>query len=219
MNALAVVFYAVFFTAAFGWRTWVQWRRTGDTGLRLHAQPGTVQWWAKLAFVLALIAGVAAPLVGLAGLDPISALSNRAAQGVGVILAVSGIAATLAAQWSMGASWRIGVDTSERTGLVTTGVFRHIRNPIFTAMCLTAVGLTLMVGNVVALTGLIALIAALQVQVRLVEEPYLRHVHGADYDSYTATAGRFLPRLGRIPTSSPDPDSTTPAPGGRTGSS
>ena len=97
----------------------------------------------------------------------------------------------------MGASWRIGVDPDERTGLVTHGLFALVRNPIFTAMLVTALGLTLMVGNVISLTGLAALFAALEVQVRLVEEPYLLTVHGPDYERYSTTAGRFLPGLGR----------------------
>jgi protein-S-isoprenylcysteine O-methyltransferase Ste14 len=118
-------------------------------------------------------------------------------QIVGLALAVAGIVATTAAQMGMGDSWRIGVDPAERTGLVTGGIFALVRNPIFTAMLVTALGLTLMVGNVISLTGLAALFAALEVQVRFVEEPYLRTVHGPDYERYTATAGRFLPGLGR----------------------
>jgi hypothetical protein len=34
----------------------------------------------------------------------------------------------------MGDSWRIGVDPSETTTLVRTGVFGWVRNPIFTAV-------------------------------------------------------------------------------------
>jgi len=197
MTVLALVLYVVFAAVAFGWRTWVQWRRTGDTGLRLHAEAGTTQWWAKLGFVAALVAGFAAPIAGLAGLDPIAPLDDATVQMLGLILAAVGIAATTAAQVWMGASWRIGVDPDERTGLVTHGLFALVRNPIFTAMLVTALGLTLMVGNVISLTGLGALFAALEVQVRLVEEPYLRTVHGPDYERYSTTAGRFLPGLGR----------------------
>ena len=197
MTVLALVLYVAFAAVAFGWRTWVQWRQTGDTGLRLHAEPGTTQWWAKLGFVAALVAGFAAPIAGLVSLDAIPALDNATVQMVGLILAAVGIAATTAAQVRMGASWRIGVDPTERTGLVTHGVFALVRNPIFTAMLVTALGLTLMVGNAISLTGLGALFAALEVQVRLVEEPYLRTVHGPDYERYSTTAGRFLPGLGR----------------------
>jgi protein-S-isoprenylcysteine O-methyltransferase Ste14 len=198
MNGLALFLYGVFAITAFGWRTWLQWRRTGDTGLRMHAKPGTIQWWAKLAFVAALLAGVAAPIAGLVGLDPIDILDSSGLQVLGTILAVAGIALTVAAQWQMGASWRIGVDPTERTGLVTGGVFGWVRNPIFTAMLITAVGFALIVGNVVAVIGLVALIVALEVQVRAVEEPYLTATHGPDYRSYAACAGRFIPGIGRL---------------------
>lgn len=100
------------------------------------------------------------------------------------------------AQWQMGESWRIGVDPAERTGLVTTGIFARIRTPIFTAMLLTGVGFALMVGNWVALVGLVALIAALEVRVRAVEGPYLAGIHGTTYRSYASAAGRFLPGVG-----------------------
>ena len=197
MNAAALALFSVFAVAAFGWRTWVQWRRTGDTGLRLAATPGTVQWWAKLGFVAALAAGVAAPVAGLAGLDPLKLLASDALRLAGTVITVAGIAATAAAQVQMGTSWRIGVDPSERTGLVTTGIFSVVRNPIFTAMLITAAGFTLMVGNAVAVLGLAALIAALEVQVRAVEEPYLRATHGPMFDRYAATTGRFIPTLGQ----------------------
>lgn len=187
MTVLALVLYVAFAAVAFGWRTWVQWRQTGDTGLRLHAEAGTTQWWAKLGFVAALVAGFAAPIAGLAGLDAITLLDNATVQVVGLALAVAGIVATTAAQMRMGASWRIGVDPAERTGLVTGGIFARVRNPIFTAMLVTALGLTLMVGNVISLAGLAALFAALEVQVRFVEEPYLRTVHGPD--EYKARKG------------------------------
>lgn len=198
MNGRAILLYVVFAITAFGWRSWLQWRRTGDTGLRMHARPGTIQWRAKLGFVAALVAGVAAPLAGLAGLDPIVALDNNWLQVVGTILAVAGIAVTVAAQWQMGASWRIGVDPTERTGLVTGGVLGWVRSPIFTAMLVTAVGFALIVGNVVAIIGLAALIVAFEVQVRAVEEPYLTATNGSDYVSYASSTGRFVPGVGRL---------------------
>ena len=197
MAVAALALYLLWAVLAFGWRTLVQVRRTGDSGLRLHAEPGTVQWWAKLGFVGALAAGLAAPIAALAGLDDLAALDSDTLQIAGAVVALLGIAATVGAQLAMGASWRIGVDANEHTALVTTGVFGLVRNPIFTAMLITALGLTLMVPNVVAVIGLTTLVAALQVQVRLVEEPYLTATHGGAYRAYTATVGRFLPHIGR----------------------
>ena len=104
---------------------------------------------------------------------------------------------TLVAQLSMGDSWRIGVDPSERTELVHEGAFRLVRNPIFSAMLVTAVGLTLIVPNVLAVVGLVSLVVALEAQVRGVEEPYLRSVHGDAYRRYESSVGRFVPGFGR----------------------
>lgn len=98
----------------------------------------------------------------------------------------------------MGESWRIGVDTNERTALVTTGAFAIVRNPIFTAMLVTAAGLTMTIPNAISIVGLVALIAALEVQVRLVEEPYLLTAQGDSYRTYAHHVGRFAPGIGRI---------------------
>ncbi|MEU4779686.1 isoprenylcysteine carboxylmethyltransferase family protein [Micromonospora sp. NPDC023633] len=199
MAWLALLLYLLGLLLAFGWRTLTQWRRTGDTGLRLDAgPPGTLRWWAKLLFVAALVLGSAGPAAALAGLSPLPGLDNRPLHVVGLVVTVVGIGATLAAQLAMGASWRIGVDPDERTTLVTSGAFGLARNPIFTAMAATTLGLALMVPNAVSLAAWLALLIALQLQVRAVEEPYLIATHGDDYRRYAARVGRFLPGLGRI---------------------
>lgn len=198
MAATALALYLVWAALAFGWRTWVQLRRTGDSGLRLHARVGTIQWWSKLAFIAALVAGIAAPIAALTGVDDLGLLDGVAVRATGVVLAVAGIVLTLVAQLSLGASWRIGVDSDERTDLVTTGAFARVRNPIFSAMVVTAAGLALMVPNVISIAGFVVLILALEVQVRLVEEPYLHGVHGDRYVAYGRVAGRFVPGAGRF---------------------
>jgi protein-S-isoprenylcysteine O-methyltransferase Ste14 len=98
-----------------------------------------------------------------------------------------------------GASWRADVDESVRTTLVTTGPFRIVRNPILTATAMTAIGIALMVPNVFAALMLVAFLTAQQIQVRLVEEPYLLAVRGGAYRDYGRRTGRFLPWLGRFP--------------------
>ncbi|XVQ08141.1 methyltransferase family protein [Spirillospora sp. CA-255316] len=198
MALAALIIYLLWAALAFGLRSVLQWRRTGDTGFRgTGLARGGVQWWARKAFVAALIIGAAGPAADLAGLPQVGALDHAAVRGGGVALALLGVAATVAAQMSMGASWRIGVDEDERTALVTTGPFALARNPIFTAMIATAAGLAVMVPNAVSLFGLLLTVAAIELQVRAVEEPYLRRVHGEAYRDYTAAVGRFLPGIGR----------------------
>jgi protein-S-isoprenylcysteine O-methyltransferase Ste14 len=198
MAITALLLYLVWATLAFGWRTLEQRRRTGDTGLRLHAEPNTAQWWAKIGFVIAIVVGLAAPIAAVAGLDNIPALDTTWLHATGIAVTVAGIALTTAAQHSMGESWRIGVDPQEHTELVTNGAFRYARNPIFTAMLVTATGLTMTIPNIISIIGLLALLAALETQVRLVEEPYLLNTHGDTYRTYARQVGRFTPGLGHI---------------------
>ena len=197
MAVLALVLYAVWAATAFGLRMLIQLRRTGDTGFRGQATRfGSAEWWARVLFVAALVLGLAAPIADLAALESFEAVDTTALHAVGLALAVAGIAATLWAQLAMGDSWRIGVEDTEHTDLVTGGVFSIVRNPIFTTMGLTAVGLALLVPNVVSLAGLALLVIALELQVRVVEEPYLRSVHGEEFMRYASRVGRFLPRVG-----------------------
>ncbi|QDG63794.1 isoprenylcysteine carboxylmethyltransferase family protein [Pseudarthrobacter sp. NIBRBAC000502771] len=178
----------------------IQRRSTGDAGIRqFSVGPGSLQWWAHWGMEFGtLITGVAAPIADLTGLAPLEVLDHPVARGVGTALAVLGILATFAAQLAMGASWRIGVDETERTVLVTWGPFRLVRNPIFSAVFLAFLGLTLMVPNVVAVAGFAAILVGTQMQVRRVEEPYLRRTHGTAYTDYASRVGRFLPGIGRL---------------------
>ena len=197
MAVTALVLYALWFALALGLRTLVALRRTGDSGFRgISGTPRSLAWWAGVLFAVALLVGVAAPVADLAGMPRL--VESSAVTASGLVIALVGIGATLAAQLSMGDSWRIGIDDHERTELVTRGAFTLARNPIFTAMTITAVGLAAMVTNVIGVGGVVALIVALELHVRGVEERYLRRVHGAAYDRYAAQVGRFLPGVGRL---------------------
>ena len=199
MTAAAVALFAVYLLVGFGLRTWVQWRRTGDTGFRgISGRVGSSEWWAGALFVFALVAGFLGPVTALAGMPAVPLLDVAPVHLAGTFLAVAGIAGTFRTQLDMGTSWRIGVDETERTTLVTSGAFSLVRNPIFTAMAATGLGLALMVPNAVALGGLVLLVIALQLQVRVVEEPYLVAAHGTPYREYAASTGRFVPGVGRL---------------------
>ena len=200
MAYLALVFYLVFLALAFGLKTYVQLKRTGSTGFHgVSGRPGSLEWFAGVGFGAALAAGLAAPLLAIAGvLEPVGALETSLVQGAGIVLAVAGYVLTLASQISMGDSWRIGVDPEERTDLVTGGAFGIVRNPFFAAMIPVAAGLALMVPNVMALAGIAGLLAAVEIQVRVIEEPYLMRTHGSTYRDYAARVGRFFPGIGRM---------------------
>ena len=199
MPATALGLYLIFAVLGFGWRSWTQYRHTGSTGFRgIHGRPGSRQWLAGAVFIAAILAGAAAPLLQLLDiLTPIALLQAPWIQASGTVLAVAGIAATLYAQRDMGESWRIGVDPSETTTLVRSGVFGLVRNPIFTAMLIFAAGITVMTPNPLALAAFAVLWVTIELQVRVVEEPYLNAIHGQAYRDYCETVGRFVPHIGR----------------------
>ena len=176
----------------------IQYRRTGSSPIRLRDRPGSAQWWARLVSTIGVVLAIAAPLVELAGLPPFARLDVPLLRWGGVVLVFLGIAITIGSQVSMGGSWRADVDPDTRLPLVTTGPFRLVRNPVFTGSAVTVVGLAFVVPNVVSLLMLVAFLAGLEIQVRLVEEPYLLRVHGEAYRAYAARTGRFVPGVGRL---------------------
>jgi protein-S-isoprenylcysteine O-methyltransferase Ste14 len=197
---IALVLFAVFGVLGFGWRSWLQYRRTGSTGFRgTSGRIGSLEWIAGLGFVIALVVAVAAPILQRANvIEPVGMLRTVWIQVIGIVVATAGIAATVYAQLEMGDAWRIGVDEQETTTLVRTGVFGRVRNPIYTAMFTFGLGIALVTPNLVAFAGFVLLVGTIELQVRRVEEPYLLRTHGDTYRDYTASVGRFIPGIGLI---------------------
>lgn len=184
---------------AFGVRSYLAWRATGDTGLRIRTGPaGTAAWWAKMLFLASIAMVIAGPVIAFTGPDALLWPASALGQLTGLAMAGAGILLVVAAQHGMGNSWRVGVDAQEVTGLVTGGLFSLARNPIFTGMTIFAIGLALMTPGPFSAAAVLAVIVASQVQVRAVEEPYLAAIHGPAYRQYAAHTGRFLPRIGRL---------------------
>ena len=198
MAVVDLVLVFVWLVSVAGVRGYLQARRTDQVALRFADARGSPQWWSRSISSVGLALAIAAPLAALAGLPPIPALDHLAINVAGVGLVMVGMAVTIASQVAMGASWRGDVDPDVRTDLVTTGPYRRVRNPILLGTAITAIGLALVVPNLVSVAMLVAIGVSLEIQVRLVEEPYLLRVHGDSYRGYAARTGRFLPGIGRL---------------------
>ena len=197
MAGLALLLWALHFVLSLALRALLQARRTGHTGLLLmRARPGSLQWWGELAESVAIGIGVAAAALADT-VEPIDPLDSTAGHVIGIALYVVGVVGVVGSQETMGASWRIGQSKRERTALVSTGLFALVRNPIFISVFLVQAGLALLVPSPLALAGLVLLVISIEIQVRLVEEPHLRNVHGRAYEEYAARVGRFVPKVGR----------------------
>jgi protein-S-isoprenylcysteine O-methyltransferase Ste14 len=195
----AVGLLVVYLVFAFGVRVAVALRTTGRTGIAGLGGAPPLELLGGGLFAAALAMGSANPVLVLADmLDPIEGLETDLLRAIGFALCGVGIAGTFLAQMAMGASWRIGVDESERTELVTGGVFALCRNPIYTFMVVAWVGFALLVPTWLSLASIPAGIVAFEVQVRLVEEPFLLRAHGDPYRAWASRIGRFLPGIGRL---------------------
>jgi protein-S-isoprenylcysteine O-methyltransferase Ste14 len=131
-------------------------------------------------------------------LEPLDSLDTTFVHAVGIVVAGTGGLAVFGAQLGMGESWRIGVSDRERTELITGGWFSICRNPIYTAMVVGWLGFALMVPTWLGFLGAVVVAAALELQVRYVEEPYLLRAHGEAYRAYASRVGRFVPGVGRL---------------------
>jgi protein-S-isoprenylcysteine O-methyltransferase Ste14 len=200
MAAVALALYIAFGILALGWRLWLQRRRTGSSGFhRISRQIGRLGVCANVMFVVAMVLGLAAPLLQLFGVvSPLAILDHGWIHAIGFGLALLGLAGTVYAQLDMGESWRVGVDLTETTTLVRDGTFAWMRNPIYGAMLVFMLGEVLLATNPVGIVVFAILLISVEIQVRFVEEPYLLGVHGDVYRDYTAGVGRFVPAIGRI---------------------
>jgi protein-S-isoprenylcysteine O-methyltransferase Ste14 len=197
MPVVALLAYIAFVLVAFGWRTWLQYRRTGDAGFRGFRR-GAREATASVLFIVGIFVAPLGPVAILRGwVEPVTALAHPVLHLVGLVAAGAGFALTVSAQLTMGASWRIGVDPGERTALVSEGVFAHVRNPIYTGLLLALVGMLLLAPSLLAVVALVTTLVGLELQVRGVEEPYLLRTHGEQYRSYVRHTGRFVPGIGR----------------------
>ncbi len=216
MPVLALTLALIWFLVLFVLRSILQWHRTGSTGVHLFSGPVvSTQWFAGMLAAAASLFGVAGPIAQLVGwIDPYLWLDHSTTHFAGIGLYTVGLLGAAAAQLRMGSSWRIGVDNSEQTDLVTGGLFAIVRNPIFSFVGFTAVGFFLLTPNTLSLIAVLCNLAFVQLQVRVIEEPYLLRTHPITYAAYAAQTGRFVPGIGRIPPSAfakPQRSTSTPS--------
>jgi protein-S-isoprenylcysteine O-methyltransferase Ste14 len=202
MAGLALAMLGAILVLTFFVRVIVSLRQTGSTGLiGLRPGAGVLEALSGVFFISGIVLGGLSPFLVLQdSLETVDALDSDVIQGVGVVIAFLAGLAIFGAQLGMGASWRIGVPDSdvEQLGLVTTGWFSVVRNPIYSSMIAAWIGFFLMVPTWLSAVAAVVAVIGLEMQVRIVEEPYLQRAHGEAFRDYAARVGRFVPGLGRL---------------------
>jgi protein-S-isoprenylcysteine O-methyltransferase Ste14 len=113
---------------------------------------------------------------------------------------VAGVLTFATGQWifyrshaDLGTNWSVTLELRERHRLVTHGIYRWMRHPMYLALLLIATGQALALPNwLVGPSYLVAML--LLVALRLgPEERMMREQFGKDYEAYAATTKRLVP--------------------------
>lgn len=79
--------------------------------------------------------------------------------------------------------------------LVVTGLYRHVRNPMYVAVMAIVLGQALMFYNPALIAYAVAIWLAFHAFILMYEEPTLRVGFGDQYAAYFAAVPRWIPRL------------------------
>lgn len=153
----------------------------------------------KIGFVKLIEVSLKAFSIILPAAECVSIIMNTSslplwARIAGGCMGAAGVAVFLLSVITMKDNWRAGVSKTDKTDLVTDGVYKISRNPAFLGFDLVYIGILLMFFNWVlfALTLITAVIFHLQIV--NVEEDHLISAFGDEYLEYRKKVCRYLGR-------------------------
>lgn len=124
-------------------------------------------------------------------LIPIYYLESTWTAYIGIFTASVGLMIAMIAQLQMGNSWRLGLDRQTKTDLVTAGLFKYSRNPIYLGILIAHIGFFMMMPNALSFGLTIVTYVALEVKIRC-EEELMEERHGAFYKNYRSRIRRWI---------------------------
>jgi protein-S-isoprenylcysteine O-methyltransferase Ste14 len=171
------------------WRRSLHKRRFGACGIWLFRA------LVVLTFAQAVVATGWPEALPLSQADRESTSAIRHAAGAVLLFVAFGL--LVIAQLHLGASWRDGIEEGARPGLVTGGLYRYSRNPIFLALLVFLAGYTLLLPTLLSALMLAGAYVGVRQQIAA-EEAYLARAYGAEYREYARRVGRLVPGLGKL---------------------
>jgi len=150
-----------------------------------------------VVLALAWLGSMILPLLWL--FSPLFAIAeyplNSVIFAAGVLVAASGLWLFRQSHIELGKNWSISLDLREGHQLVTSGLYRHLRHPMYTSIFLCALGQALVVPNwIVGPANLVAFFVLFTVRVQP-EERMMAEKFGDQYRSYLAKTKRLIPGI------------------------
>jgi len=112
-----------------------------------------------------------------------------------LFLAIIGLIITIIGQQQMGSSWRAIAAKSENTELITHGLFKYSRNPVYMGTLILFFSVVILFPHILMLICFLFAYLSIELFVHFDEEPHLRKVHGLDYEIYCKRVDRFFPKI------------------------
>ena len=118
---------------------------------------------------------------------------HPAAFGAGVALLAGGLWLFHRSHADLGTNWSVTLEVREQHRLVTGGVYRRIRHPMYTALFLYCIGQALALPNWIAGPSYLVTFGLLYALRVGAEERMMREAFGREYDDYAARTQRLVP--------------------------
>ncbi len=141
----------------------------------------------KVSAVLVLTVGIYSILTGMS-------LSPVPVRIIGAAVSIVGTAIFIIAVLTMRDNWRAGVPETDKTDLVTNGIYQISRNPAFLGFDLVYIGVLMMFFNWVLCVVTVFAIVMYHLQIVNVEEDYLLTAFGDEYLAYRKKVCRYIGR-------------------------
>ena len=113
---------------------------------------------------------------------------------IGIVIALLGDVLFVISVLTMKDSWRAGVSETDKTELVTNGIYQISRNPAFLGFDLVYIGILLMFFNWIMFAVSVFAIVMFHLQIVNVEEDFLSTAFRDEYLEYKKKVNRYLGR-------------------------
>jgi protein-S-isoprenylcysteine O-methyltransferase Ste14 len=114
---------------------------------------------------------------------------------VGAVCLTGGLWLFARSHADLGTNWSLTLEVREKHQLVTQGVYRAVRHPMYSALVLYSIGQALVVPNWIAGPSY-GVAMALLLAFRLgPEERMMREQFGSDYEAYSGRTKRLVPGI------------------------
>lgn len=134
------------------------------------------------------------PAVELISILLFKSLLPEIVRWMGAVIGVIGVSIFIISVVTMRDSWRAGVSETEKTELVTDGIYKISRNPAFLGFDLLYIGILLMYFNWLLFVVSAFAIVMFHLQIVNVEEEFLIVTFGDEYIKYKNKVCRYIGR-------------------------